>query len=167
MVIKAEHPLQKPLYNFRYAATFVAMKCTAVVYVKANKPTGMAVKKDYIVKAPGKREMLIKVSAASINPMDSKLPKLPFTGCEGKAVGFDVCGEVVQIGDSVQKFKVGDVVFTGARGSLCEYCIVQEASTLKKPTKVPTFCVLPKGVKTLRGTKTHDLEHRNESLETY
>ena len=148
MVIKAEHPLQKPLYNFRYAefaATFVAMKCTAVVYVKANKPTGMAVKKDYIVKAPGKREMLIKVSAASINPMDSKLPKLPFTGCEGKAVGFDVCGEVVQIGDSVQKFKVGDVVFTGARGSLCEYCIVQEASTLKKPLKVPTFLCTAEG----------------------
>ena len=48
----------------------------------------------------------------------------------------DVCGEVVKIGHKVQKFKVGDIVYGFATGSLSEYCLVEEAKVAIKPAKV-------------------------------
>ena len=113
-------------------------KCKAIVNSSASKPLCMVVKTDVSVKPPGKRELLIKVLAASINPVDYKLPTLPIIGLfhEGKAVGIDVCGEVVKIGYKVQKFKVGDIVYGFGTGTLSEYCLVEEAKVALKPTKV-------------------------------
>lgn len=125
-------------------------QCTAVVYAGSNKPLGMIIKKDVRVKPPGKRELLIKVLAASINPVDYKLPTIPVVGLfqEGKSVGMDVCGEVLKVGYKVQKFKVGDIVYGFATGSLSEYCLVEEAKVAIKPAKVcliegiPRLCSL-------------------------
>ena len=57
-------------------------------------------------------EVLIKVHAAGINPVDtyiragqylpSRLPALPYTP------GGDVCGEVVEVGADVSEFSIGD-----------------------------------------------------------
>ena len=57
-------------------------------------------------------EVLIKVHAAGINPVDtyiragqyipSRLPALPYTP------GGDVCGEVVEVGADVSQFSIGD-----------------------------------------------------------
>ena len=57
-------------------------------------------------------EVLIKVHAAGINPVDtyiragqyipSRLPALPYTP------GGDVCGEVVEVGADVNQFSIGD-----------------------------------------------------------
>ena len=57
-------------------------------------------------------EVLIKVHAAGINPVDtyiragqyipSRLPALPYTP------GGDVCGEVVEVGSDVSEFSIGD-----------------------------------------------------------
>ena len=57
-------------------------------------------------------EVLIKVHAAGINPVDtyiragqyipSRLPALPYTP------GGDVCGEVVEVGSDVTEFSIGD-----------------------------------------------------------
>jgi hypothetical protein len=114
--------------------------CTGIVYAHGNKTVGMVIKKDLRVKAPGKRELLIKVFAAAINPVDYKLNTMPVVGLfqEGKTVGLDFCGEVVKIGYKVQKFKVGDHVYGFANGSLSEYCIAEEAKVAIKPAKVPT-----------------------------
>ena len=63
-------------------------------------------------------EVLIKVRAAGINPLDTYirsgqfmptyLPTLPYTP------GGDVCGEVVEVGSDVSEFSIGDkgCVFT-------------------------------------------------------
>lgn len=65
---------------------------------------------------PKKNEVLVKVKAISINPVDTKTR-------EGKSlygsmkedkpviVGWDISGEVVGIGEEVEFFKVGDEVF--------------------------------------------------------
>ena len=65
-----------------------------------------------------RNEVLIKVHAAGINPLDTYirsgqfmptyLPTLPYTP------GGDVCGEVVEIGSDVTEFSIGDkgCVFT-------------------------------------------------------
>ena len=112
--------------------------CTGIVYAHANKTIGLVIKKDVRVKAPGKRELLIKVLAASINPVDYKLNTMPVVGLfqEGKTVGLDFCGEVLKIGYKVQNFKVGDHVYGFGNGSLAEYCIAEEAKVAIKPAKV-------------------------------
>jgi hypothetical protein len=111
--------------------------CTAIVYDSSNL-LGLTVKKDVSVRAPGKRELLIKVFAASINPVDYKLNTVPVVGLfqDGKIVGHDFCGQVVKIGYKVQNFKVGDDVYGFAHGSLSQYCIADESKVAIKPAKV-------------------------------
>ena len=86
---------------------------------------------------PGKGEVLIRVAAASINPVDlgqrsgatkSFLPlELP------AIIGWDLSGTVVGLGPEVHEFVVGDHVFTWAFHTYAELCAVK-ASIL---TRVP------------------------------
>ena len=70
---------------------------------------------DRPVAGPG--EVLVKVGAAGVNPIDTYvragafelLGKPPFT------LGWDVAGTVEQLGDDVKEFEVGDSVY-GAIG---------------------------------------------------
>ncbi|XP_063244827.1 zeta-crystallin-like isoform X2 [Bacillus rossius redtenbacheri] len=79
------------------------------------------------VPAPGDDEVLIRIHAAGINPVDTYIragshvltPPLP------AVLGFDVAGVVQQVGDSVTKFKEGDRVFGGLSkcGGYAEYAV--------------------------------------------
>ncbi|GME73707.1 unnamed protein product [Ambrosiozyma monospora] len=81
-------------------------------------------------------EILIKTSAAAVNPLDILLreltPKLPCIGSSLKVAGFDFSGVVIQIGEkfhnkSGTELKVGNKVFggtfdaTGVHNSFTEY----------------------------------------------
>ena len=79
------------------------------------------------------KEILVKVHAAAINPVDYKLPKiLPFMN--GKGVGLDFSGEIVKVGKGVQGLAVGDAVFgIGSGGTLAEYCVAEASKVAKKP----------------------------------
>src|SRR4051812_32016837 len=63
--------------------------------------------------APGDGEMLVRVYAASVNPVDWKIREhgakmgrsVPYTP------GFDVSGVVESIGAGVTRFKTGDAIF--------------------------------------------------------
>ncbi|KAI3829856.1 hypothetical protein L1987_03986 [Smallanthus sonchifolius] len=95
------------------------------------------------VPAPGNGETLLKIEAASINPIDWKIqkgvarpvlprkfPYVPVT---------DVAGEVVEIGSGVEKFKVGDKVITylgGGGGGLAEYAVAKESTMALRPSEV-------------------------------
>ncbi|HMS26470.1 MAG TPA: NADP-dependent oxidoreductase [Burkholderiaceae bacterium] len=86
-------------------------------------------------------DVLIKVHSASLNPIDFKIQqgamkaimkfKFPLI------LGFDVSGEVVQVGAGVQNFKVGDWVFSRVAsdrfGTLAEYVSVDENLLALKP----------------------------------
>lgn len=85
-------------------------------------------------------QLLLKVHAASINPIDWKTRKgmLRFLMNQKKplVLGFDVCGKVVEVGDRVTKFKPGDLVygmldFPG--GAYAEYAVVSETAAAFKP----------------------------------
>jgi NADPH:quinone reductase-like Zn-dependent oxidoreductase len=90
---------------------------------------------------PGPRDVLVRVVAASVNPVDWKLRsggqrnlvryKLPWI------LGLDASGVVEAIGERVTKFKVGDEVWsspTHARpGTYAEYTCVDEREVAKKP----------------------------------
>ncbi|GFN96994.1 quinone oxidoreductase [Plakobranchus ocellatus] len=77
------------------------------------------------IPTPGRDEVLIKVSAAGINPVDtyirsgtfSSRPGLPYTP------GFDAAGIVEDVGSEVTEFKKGDRVYTlqTVSGAYAEY----------------------------------------------
>lgn len=89
-------------------------------------------------------EILIKVHAAGLNPLDFKtrdgefkviLPyKAPFT------LGNDFAGTVESIGKNVSNFAVGDAVFGMANskqiGTFAEYVVVNKDVAAKKPSNI-------------------------------
>ncbi|XP_015691919.2 quinone-oxidoreductase QR1, chloroplastic-like [Oryza brachyantha] len=90
-----------------------------------------------------KHEVLIKVEAASINPVDwiiqkgmlrPFLPKFPFIPAS------DVAGEIVQVGSGVHELKVGDKVLCRLNfwkgGGLAEYVAAPESLTAVRPAGV-------------------------------
>lgn len=92
--------------------------------------------------APGTGELLIKVHAASVNPLDWKtragylkdfMPHpLPFIP------GWDASGVVEAVGSGVTNFSKGDEVYarTYRDGTYAEYAIVMETETALKPRSV-------------------------------
>jgi len=76
-------------------------------------------KAEYAVPKPGPNEVLIRVQAAAINPVDYKAPRLIL----GKIVGIDVAGIVESTGTNVTKFAVGDEVYGAASGSLATFAV--------------------------------------------
>ncbi|GMI69215.1 chloroplast envelope Quinone Oxidoreductase Homolog [Hibiscus trionum] len=94
------------------------------------------------VPSPEKDEVLIKVEAASINPIDWKIQNgiaRPFLPRKFPHIpGTDVAGEIVQVGSGVGSFKAGDkvVAVLGGGGALAEYAVAKEASTVPRPAEV-------------------------------
>jgi NADPH:quinone reductase-like Zn-dependent oxidoreductase len=91
-------------------------------------------------------EVLIKVRAASLNPLDWRLmrgePKIirvmaRFAAGSGtRRPGIDVAGEVEAVGSNVTKFKIGDEVFGSCDGALAEYTCTGESKVTLKPGAV-------------------------------
>ena len=92
---------------------------------------------DYPDPVPGPGEVLVRVAAASVNPIDYKrragLTKdfypMHFPGL----IGVDVAGTVVEIGPGVEGFSVGDRVFAMADDTYAELCVVKAAVLAKIP----------------------------------
>ena len=74
---------------------------------------------------PKRGEVLIKVRAASVNPLDWKL--------KSHRPGVDVAGEVASVGSGATLFKAGDAVFGAARGAFAEYACARESRLAPKP----------------------------------
>jgi NADPH:quinone reductase-like Zn-dependent oxidoreductase len=89
---------------------------------------------------PGDEEVLIRVRAASINPLDWKLMKggpfllrllLGLGRPKLKRPGVDVAGEVEAVGRNVTRFKPGDKVFGTCAGAFAEYATSKTAKGAK------------------------------------
>ena len=90
--------------------------------------------------APGDNQVLIKVCAASLNPLDWKLMKggpllvrilLGLGKPKVKRPGVDVAGRVETVGRNITQFKPGEGVFGTCVGAFAEYATSQSASGLK------------------------------------
>src|SRR5215212_5224510 len=89
-------------------------------------------------------EVLIKVRAASLNPLDYHLLGNPFMRRMLRAMtkskitrpGRDVAGEVEAVGSRVTQFKPGDAVFGACGGAFAEYTCASESSFVIKPDNV-------------------------------
>lgn len=91
---------------------------------------------------PADDEVLVKVHAASVNPLDWHYmrgsPYIVRLGSglgapNGTSMGVDFAGTVETVGSNVKRFKPGDEVFGGRSGAFAEYVTVPEdrALTLK------------------------------------
>lgn len=92
---------------------------------------------------PKGKEILIKVHATSVNPVDYKIRKGMFGSMFKLPVtlGFDVSGTVEAIGEKVTDFKVGDEVYympriNGTPGAYAEYHLAEEEIISKKPKNI-------------------------------
>lgn len=89
---------------------------------------------------PGERDVLVKISAVSVNPVDFKIRQnsTKDTVLETpKIIGWDAVGIVEAVGEKVSLFKVGDEVFYAGDitkpGSNAEYQIIDERIVGRKP----------------------------------
>lgn len=83
------------------------------------------------------RDLLIKVKAISVNPVDTKVRRNPVAAGNTRILGWDAVGEVVEVGSGVQHFKVGDPVWYAGDltrdGSNAEYQAIDERIVSLKP----------------------------------
>jgi NADPH:quinone reductase-like Zn-dependent oxidoreductase len=116
----------------------------AAVYTRYGPPEVVHIE-DVEKPAPKNDEVLIKVRAASVNPLDSHLMKgKPYVGrlvfglFKPKLTrpGVDVAGVVEAIGRSVTEFKPGDEVFGSCRGAFAEFACTSESKLAMKPANV-------------------------------
>ena len=92
---------------------------------------------------PGAGQVLIRIHAAAVNPIDWKIREgyTPFPTNEPRIPGFDVAGTVVRVGADVTDVEAGDAVFSMLgmppagvlNGGYAEYAVAPAANTLPKP----------------------------------
>lgn len=85
------------------------------------------------------RDLLVKVKAVCVNPVDTKVRRRASAeDGQWKVLGWDAAGEVVAIGEGVQDFVVGDqVYYAGAldrQGANSEFHLVDERIVGRKPS---------------------------------
>jgi len=96
---------------------------------------------------PNDNEVLIKVSAASVNPADWHLMEgkpsfarllfgLGLVKPKDTRLGRDVAGQVEAVGKDVTQFNPGDQVFGACRGAFAEYACASESKLAMKPDNV-------------------------------
>ncbi|MCK0536554.1 zinc-binding alcohol dehydrogenase family protein [Alcanivorax quisquiliarum] len=88
--------------------------------------------------APGPRDLLVKVQAVAVNPVDTKI-RLSAAPEQGgiKILGWDAVGVVEAVGDAVTLFRPGDAVWyagdVSRQGCNAEYQCVDERIVGRKP----------------------------------
>ncbi|MEB2233391.1 NAD(P)-dependent alcohol dehydrogenase [Xanthomonas campestris pv. campestris] len=99
---------------------------------------------DFTLASPAKGQVAVKVKYAAINPVDWKMRNGVMKIVTGRqfprAMGMDLSGVVLAVGEGVTRFKPGDAVFGLARfkecGALAEAVITTEENLVKKPDNV-------------------------------
>ncbi len=113
-------------------------------YIEQTGPPEVIQYGDLPCPEPGRDQVLVRVKAAAVNPVDTyirngadywELPK-PFI------IGCDMAGEVVRCGAAVTRFQPGDRVWctnqglVGRQGTFAEFCVVDECWLYRTPDSV-------------------------------
>ena len=119
-------------------------KMKAIIYHKYGSPDVLGLK-EVEKPTPKDDEVLIKVCAASVNPLDWHFVRgTPYfvriiAGLlqpKDTRLGVDVAGQVESVGRNVTQFKPGDNVFGTCRGAFAEYACASESALVIKPDTV-------------------------------
>jgi len=90
---------------------------------------------------PDNKDLLVKVEAVSVNPIDTKLRRRSSPkNSQWRVLGFDASGTVEAVGKNVSNFKPGDEVFyagdVSRQGTNSELHLVDERIVGRKPEKL-------------------------------
>lgn len=89
---------------------------------------------------PEPKDILVKVKAISVNPVDTKLRQVAKKQEQLQVLGFDAVGEIIAIGKEVKKFTIGDRVYyagtTKRAGSNQEFQLVNEGIAALAPSNL-------------------------------
>ena len=112
---------------------------------------------------PGKGELLVKVKAAALNPVDWKMAAAGFLVSSYPIVlGCDLAGVVEAIGDGVADFKVGDAVYaytklgSHVQGAFQHHAIVEARMASHKPKTISFNHAATLGVGTVTAGARND-----------
>ncbi len=91
--------------------------------------------------APGPRDVLVRVKAVSVNPVDTKVRRsTPAPEGQYKVLGYDAAGVVEAVGAEVTLFKMGDEVYYAGSiarpGTNSELHVVDERIVGRKPVNL-------------------------------
>ncbi|MBU1317738.1 MAG: NAD(P)-dependent alcohol dehydrogenase [candidate division Zixibacteria bacterium] len=117
---------------------------------------------------PMDNQVLVRVHAASVNPLDwhilrgkpflVRLMGFGFLKPKHQILGADMAGRVEAVGKSVIQFKAGDEVFGSSMGGFAEYACIRESKLVLKPAAV-TFeqaaAVPVAGITALQALRDH------------
>ena len=138
----------------------------AVVYTNYGSPDVLEIR-DIKKPAPNDDQILIKVRAASINPLDwhfmegtpyiMRMMGVGLRKPKDPRLGVDMAGQVEAVGKNVTQFKPGDEVFGGRTGAFAEYvCARADRAVVLKPANL-TFeqaaCVPIAAITALQGLR--------------
>ncbi len=114
------------------------------VYIDAYGGVEKLVYGDLPDPVPGKREVLIRVAAASVNPVDWKIREGRLNIVTGKSfpmiMGVELSGHVVSVGKDIRDLQPGDRVFAGLshKGGACaELVAVDRRKVSRIPDELP------------------------------
>lgn len=104
--------------------------------VASNVPEPLLVLADTPIPLLLPEQVLIKVAAIGVNRADilQKQGKYPAPKGESDILGIEVCGEIVQLGDKVTHWQLGDIVFSiVSGGGYAEFVAVNAEHLIAKP----------------------------------
>ena len=116
----------------------------AIVYTKYGSPDVLQFK-EVEKPAPTDGQILVKIYAASANPLDWHLMRAsPFLARlagglrkpKDPRLGADFAGRVEAVGANVTQFQPGDEVFGASTGAFAEYICVAESEVALKPANL-------------------------------
>ena len=115
----------------------------AIVHCEYGSPDVLKLE-DIEKPVPNDNQLLVKVRAASVNPLDLTIrgpwlirPVLGLRKPKDTRLGVDYAGIVEAVGKDVTNFKPGDEVFGGKNGALAEYiCVLADRAVVLKPSNM-------------------------------
>lgn len=87
---------------------------------------------------PGPQDVLVKIKAVSVNPVDIKIRQGKFPASD--ITGFDASGVVEEVGEKVVSFKKADEVYyaghIGRPGAMAQYNLIDSRLVAPKPKSI-------------------------------
>jgi NADPH:quinone reductase-like Zn-dependent oxidoreductase len=103
-------------------------------------PPGNLRYEDFADPTPNRNEVLVRVHAAGVNPIDWKIRsgamRTEFSVPMPAILGYDIAGVVAGVGELVHDFAPGDRVFARTGGAYAELAIVKSQELAKVPEKL-------------------------------
>jgi NADPH:quinone reductase-like Zn-dependent oxidoreductase len=169
----------------RRPATLVTVLCggrfvKAMVTTRYGPPNVLQLR-EIAIPVPTEDEVLIKLYASSVNPLDSYMVGgplffLPTIGRllkpKHKIAGADIAGQVQSVGKDVKQFQVGDEVFGGSfgrkgLGGFAEYVCASQDCLARKPANLSfedAAAVPVAGITALQGLRDHGGIQRGQKV---